>query len=346
MRSVAKKFLTHREVSAQEAVYRLLSLPLTQGSREIVFLHTDFPENRTRLFKPMSVIQSMDNDDPDVFQVGLLNRYQARPDSLNDLCLASFASQYRYSCKPKDDTQDSDHDNETEGPQEIEQKYIHLKNSMGKMVRRKKAAVVRSHQCSVKTHAEQYYHAQLILYHPWRTEIEDLFSGSYQDSYFAKIHTIQDNRQAFEQHTEEVTSAIENLEEFGPPEDSWDVLAPQTEQFRTQDMAEGPEIVAGVGNAYDTTEDRNVARDIGIPQYEYELTSERMSNSDWHELILSLNTRQTEVLNFIVDWCTKMMLTHRTEKPPQFHIFLTGGAGVGKSHLVRTIVQTVSRLFS
>lgn len=33
MRSVAQKFLTHREVSAQEAVYRLLSLPLSQGSR-------------------------------------------------------------------------------------------------------------------------------------------------------------------------------------------------------------------------------------------------------------------------------------------------------------------------
>jgi DNA replication protein DnaC len=32
------------------------------------------------------------------------------------------------------------------------------------------------------------------------------------------------------------------------------------------------------------------------------------------------------------------------EKPPPFHIFLTGGAGVGKNHLVRTIVQTATRL--
>lgn len=49
MRNVAKKFLTHREVSAQEAVYRLLSLPLSQGSRCVLFVGTDLPENRTRL---------------------------------------------------------------------------------------------------------------------------------------------------------------------------------------------------------------------------------------------------------------------------------------------------------
>lgn len=38
MKSVAKKFLTHREVSAQEAIYRLMSLPLVQGSRQILFV--------------------------------------------------------------------------------------------------------------------------------------------------------------------------------------------------------------------------------------------------------------------------------------------------------------------
>lgn len=31
MKKVAKKFLTHRDVSAQEAFYRLMSLPLVQG---------------------------------------------------------------------------------------------------------------------------------------------------------------------------------------------------------------------------------------------------------------------------------------------------------------------------
>ena len=41
-----------------------------------------------------------------------------------------------------------------------------------------------------------------------------------------------------------------------------------------------------------------------------------------------------------------MILTHQIEKPPLFHILLTGGAGVGKNHLVRAIVQTATRIFT
>lgn len=69
MRSVAQKFLTHREVSAQETVYRLLSLPLSQGSRCVLFVDTDLPENRTRLFKPINVFEQLDEDYPVVFSI-------------------------------------------------------------------------------------------------------------------------------------------------------------------------------------------------------------------------------------------------------------------------------------
>ena len=44
MRKVGSAFLTHREVSAQEAVYRILSLPMKQLSRSVVFIDTN-PKN-------------------------------------------------------------------------------------------------------------------------------------------------------------------------------------------------------------------------------------------------------------------------------------------------------------
>ena len=44
MRKVGSAFLTHREVSAQEAVYRILSLPMKQLSRSVVFVDTN-PQN-------------------------------------------------------------------------------------------------------------------------------------------------------------------------------------------------------------------------------------------------------------------------------------------------------------
>lgn len=50
-----------------KVVYRLLSLPLSQGSRSVLFVDTDLPQNRTRLFKPINVLKQLDDNDPDVF---------------------------------------------------------------------------------------------------------------------------------------------------------------------------------------------------------------------------------------------------------------------------------------
>ena len=36
----------------------------------------------------------MDNESQDIFQTSLIDRYAARPDCLNNLCLAEFAANY------------------------------------------------------------------------------------------------------------------------------------------------------------------------------------------------------------------------------------------------------------
>jgi hypothetical protein len=75
MKHVAKKFLMHREVSAQEAIYRMMRLPLVRGSRQIVFIPTYLPEDRTKLFKPMKLLQLLEDDDPNVFMVCINDLY-------------------------------------------------------------------------------------------------------------------------------------------------------------------------------------------------------------------------------------------------------------------------------
>ena len=56
-----------RELSAQEAVYRLLSFPLFKCTLRTVFVPADLPQNRVRLFKHLSSIREMDDDDDDIF---------------------------------------------------------------------------------------------------------------------------------------------------------------------------------------------------------------------------------------------------------------------------------------
>ena len=51
LRKVGSTFLTHREVSAQEAVYRILSLPMKQLSRSVVFVDTNSKSERIAMLK-------------------------------------------------------------------------------------------------------------------------------------------------------------------------------------------------------------------------------------------------------------------------------------------------------
>ena len=102
IKAVAKLFLTHREVSAHEAVYRLLALPLTKSSMKVVlvFIPTDLLENRTQILKPIKLIDTLKDDDPDVLQMSIIDRYEARSVSVKDLCSAEFVARHTYSAKP------------------------------------------------------------------------------------------------------------------------------------------------------------------------------------------------------------------------------------------------------
>ena len=89
-------FLTNREVSAQEAVYSVLSLPLRRCSRSVVFTNTDNKESRDALLLLFSQLQKLNDDNEDVYCKNILDRYSARPKHWEDMCLAQFAASYTY----------------------------------------------------------------------------------------------------------------------------------------------------------------------------------------------------------------------------------------------------------
>ena len=85
LRRLGSVFLNHREVSAQEAVYRILSLPLKQLSRKVVFINTAAKEDRVSLLKPITQIQDMEEDSEDIYQTSLIDRYSGRPDNIGNV---------------------------------------------------------------------------------------------------------------------------------------------------------------------------------------------------------------------------------------------------------------------
>ena len=94
LRKVGSAFLTHRELSAQEAVYRLLSIPMKQLSRSVVFVDTNPKNERIAVLKSNESLSQLDDSDTNVFQKSLIDRYQHRPRELQSMCLAEFAAKY------------------------------------------------------------------------------------------------------------------------------------------------------------------------------------------------------------------------------------------------------------
>ena len=94
VRDIGSKFLNNVEISAQEAVYITLLLPMRKASRQIIFINTSPPDERVELLKPIEEIKQMDDDSEEIYTTGLLRRYCKHPPKLENLTLADWAAWY------------------------------------------------------------------------------------------------------------------------------------------------------------------------------------------------------------------------------------------------------------
>ena len=66
VRHIGNKFLNAVEISAQEAVYLVLQMPLRRSSREFQFINTSDPNERTFLLKSMDTIKELPDNSVDI----------------------------------------------------------------------------------------------------------------------------------------------------------------------------------------------------------------------------------------------------------------------------------------
>ena len=73
-----------------------------------------------------------------------------------------------------------------------------------------------------------------------------------------------------------------------------------------------------------------------------------ISDDKLRECVRSLNKKQRYAYDIILTWCRSKMKNMNSLKPEEvkpIHLFITGGAGAGKSHLIQTIYHTVTKTF-
>ena len=357
LRKLGAVFLNNREVSAQEAAMRILSLPMKRLSRNVTFINTDSMENRTAILKSKAVIEAMDNDDEDIFQSNITCRYAVRPVILENLCLASFAANYSVSRTTNKDG-DDDHvpdvledDGEIPDTEDMPKK-IYLRDGSGTMNRRKREAVIRFRKFNVEKEQEDFCKAKLMQFLPWRDEIRDLLKDyqSYSAHYNDVMNQLKEQESKFTANLALTYLAMGIMDQHGPPEHVWDNIAPENEHNELMDRAEGTEeerpMLADDLDANQALFEgpaSNENREI-TARFDNEVEKNTLTPSEYREMMRNLNNEQRQIIMYNRTWCKNAIKAWKNNQNVEpYRIFLSGPGGVGKSHVIKIIQSDMKK---
>ena len=113
-------------------------MPLRRCSRTTIFLNTDHKDSRDSLLLPFTQLQKLEDNDENVYCKNIINRYAARPEKLEHICLAGFASNYTYKRETNNDA--TQHEDDISGGSDTElllydndsqESIITLQNGLG-----------------------------------------------------------------------------------------------------------------------------------------------------------------------------------------------------------------------
>ena len=296
VRDIGNKFLNSVEISAQEAVYIVLQLPMKKSSRQVIFINTTPPNERVQLLKPINDIQEMEDDCEDVYTNGLLQRYAKRPLSLEHLTLADWAAWYDSGGKPyikKSVIKDADNlpletaDSDENDDDLFDSNAINSK-------KRSKARIIRSVWYNREKNPEKHYRELIMLFTSWRNEDTDLLANFsfYQERFLNVKDSIDEQMKLYAVCSENLDKIQENLNGIDADNDNFDSIAPYTQNIEYQDEAEGiQDLHPDLNESYDLSED------VGIPsavESTEPLILNELQDQEYRQLVQTLNQKQKE----------------------------------------------------
>nr|XP_055041698.1 LOW QUALITY PROTEIN: uncharacterized protein LOC129429201 [Misgurnus anguillicaudatus] len=345
LKQLGSVYLHSRELSSQEAVYRLTGMHLKECSRKVQFI--PIGPNPVKMSLPLHLLQNkvekdQSDDESSYWMTSVVDRYKNRPhtEPMKNLCLASFCSEYRVLSKSEVSSQ---------------KQVIKLNNNCGYVKRRTRTepAVVRYPRFSPTKDPEKYYQSLLQLFLPYYDDchLKPRHYETYEDFYNSgvikigctlhKVKSIVDcNRELFEKESDKIEKAKQLLEQDIDLEDAWAAICPETERQRHECI----EIMKNKVLPDDDT--REVIPDLtGNPQTVCTIETNHtiMPRDAALDLLRSLNEEQSAIFYKVRKWCLQKILG---QNPDPFRLFITGGAGTGKSHLIKAIHYESSRLLS
>ena len=378
LRKLGSVYLQNREISVMGAIYLICSMPLRHSTRNVIFLQTSSDGQKISL--PLEQLQANAGKSEQVWMPTQIEKYLGRPNSgkYNNMCMARFFSSHYQVSNAAGNTSadpDDDSDEETESDEEEDinvssqrhntnkqrqkSKPIQLTNSSVRMKERStgKPAVIRYPHVSVKKDKERYHMNMLRLYLPHRDENIKPSTYPTYENYHLTGHTeingkkvqvkqvVEENMADFEPKTDELDVAWEALREAVDLQDAWAAINPQGEQQRLDDMIDQVRLEESDDDFSEIQipelQQRNRSKDM--PRCAVEACNPEITPDQAQSMMRKLNEKQRQLFNYVSKWCDDKA-RNLAEAP--FHIFLTGGAGTGKSHVINCIKYYAQKVFS
>ncbi|XP_051814032.1 uncharacterized protein LOC127536803 [Acanthochromis polyacanthus] len=277
---------------------------------------------------PMSRLKDMAPESEEVWMLGVPEKYLFRPKTpeFQGMCLAEFASDYRVV-----------YGEQAQGPSAIA-----LLCDKGHIAKRTagKPAVVRYARFSETKAPEKHFRRLLKLYLPHRSddELNDGGRTSYEEFYKSRRDVkdiVEHNRKRFEGRGGGMDKALQNVQ-FGPVLNAWNTFAPEVEAERQECLELREKIPEEQDeDAVPDFEDLNVGEPV--PRIE----APRLSPDFVRKMFQSLNETQACVFYAVRQWCLRRVWG---QDPEPFHYFVSGGAGCGKSHVIKCIHEEATRI--
>ena len=347
MRHIGNQFLNSVEISAQEAAYLTLQMALRKSSRSTVFINTAPPAERVRLLKKQTDLEAMDDNDTDIDSSNLMARYANRGAALEKTCLAEWAAWYDtiVKKKKKDDIRidvDGTPVQDLDALQDDDEEDLEIDcdtGTSGDLKRRRKARVIRCPWFNVHEKEDLHYRELIVLFIPWRNEKEDLLGGfnSHQEHYLAQQEAINNLLEEYSPGRKAVEEALalqaaESLAARNNP-----AVAPCTQHNDEQDQAKKTKTNdPTLKPKYDIAHDigLSIAPGVALSQLNHNQLPDQLFRAG----VKKLNPEQKTFFDYIMRECR--------ENSNQIFAFLSGGAGVGKSHLSSAIYQQLLRIYN
>ncbi|XP_063689165.1 uncharacterized protein LOC134822183 [Bolinopsis microptera] len=316
LRQLGNTFLNSRSVSVQEAIFRCLpQLSLSHFKPSVLFIPSDMPGDRHGIVKPRSTLQQLPDDSEDVFHNSLLDKYLNRPDDLESICWAEFASLYVR--LDRNVTSKNRH------------KVITLKSNLGQMIRRDSPQVIRSNKKSRTKEPEKYYYSKLCLYFPWRKEADLIGSfATYQESFAENVDAMKPNIKKFEQFDDDTLQKME---------------AEIRQEIKDSLLDENKrEVLDGRHLFNHPFEGIDISKEEEKSVFNVTYKEPIVSDEQYQQMVTSLNDKQRELFNIVDHHSSRVAQGHKVN---QLLHFVSGAGGVGKSFLIKCMRSCISRKF-